>query len=91
MSNLLIRDKLEENKSNCSNKSIEIKRFPPASEKWDEAYKRKTPDNTWKPPRSEIVLIQEDHLHDPWRVLVICMLLNRTAGGQVYSIIHLII
>ncbi|RZB70512.1 Methyl-CpG-binding domain protein 4-like protein isoform A [Glycine soja] len=82
-----VEDKLEENKSNCSNKSIEIKRFPPASEKWDEAYKRKTPDNTWKPPRSEIVLIQEDHLHDPWRVLVICMLLNRTAGGQTKKVV----
>ncbi|TKY69030.1 Methyl-CpG-binding domain protein 4 protein [Spatholobus suberectus] len=82
-----VEDKLEENKSSCSEKSIEIKRNLSASEKWDEAYKRKTPDNTWKPPRSEIGLIQEDHVHDPWRVLVICMLLNRTTGGQTKKVV----
>jgi len=85
-----VEDKPEEIKSSCSEKSIKIKRNLSASEKWDEAYKRKTPDNSWKPPRSAIVLIQEDHAHDPWRVLVICMLLNRTSGGQV-SIIRVII
>ena len=85
-----VEDKWEENKSSCSEKSIEIKKNLSASEKWDEAYKRKTPDNAWKPPRSATVLIQEDHAHDPWRVLVICMLLNRTSGRQV-SIICIII
>ncbi|XP_027933152.1 uncharacterized protein LOC114188725 isoform X1 [Vigna unguiculata] len=64
-----------------------LKKNLSASEKWDEAYKRKTPDNTWKPPRSETVLIQEDHAHDPWRVLVICMLLNRTSGRQTKEIV----
>ena len=56
-----------------------------ASQKRSEAYQRKTPDKTWKPPRSELGLLQEDHAHDPWRVLVICMLLNCTTGKQVWS------
>ncbi|CAK9183672.1 unnamed protein product [Ilex paraguariensis] len=54
-------------------------------QKQDEAYQRKTADNTWKPPRSPYNLLQEDHFHDPWRVIVICMLLNRTTGLQVRS------
>ncbi|KAL0420675.1 UNVERIFIED_CONTAM: Methyl-CpG-binding domain protein 4-like protein [Sesamum latifolium] len=53
-----------------------------AAQKRDEAYERKTPDNTWKPPRSPFNLLQEDHAFDPWRVLVICMLLNQTTGLQ---------
>uniref|UniRef100_A0A7N0VCB8 Uncharacterized protein n=1 Tax=Kalanchoe fedtschenkoi TaxID=63787 RepID=A0A7N0VCB8_KALFE len=53
-----------------------------AAEKRSEAYRRKTPDNPWKPPRSPFNLLQEDHVHDPWRVLVICMLLNCTTGLQ---------
>lgn len=56
-----------------------------AAQKWDEAYQRKDFDNTWKPPRSPFSLLQEDHAHDPWRVLLICMLLNRTSGLQVKS------
>jgi len=54
-----------------------------AKEKLSEAYRRKAPDNTWVPPRSPHNLLQEDHAHDPWRVLVICMLLNMTTGPQV--------
>ncbi|PON85984.1 DNA-3-methyladenine glycosylase I [Trema orientale] len=57
-----------------------------ASQKLDEAYERKSCDNTWKPPRSQLGLLQEDHLHDPWRVLLICMLLNRTTGLQQHYI-----
>ncbi|KAG6397694.1 hypothetical protein SASPL_143864 [Salvia splendens] len=53
-----------------------------AAQKRDEAYERKTPDNTWSPPRSPYHLMQEDHVFDPWRVLVICMLLNLTTGVQ---------
>jgi hypothetical protein len=54
-----------------------------------EAYIRKTPDNNWVPPRStpplvEKRLLQEYHFRDPWRVIVICMLLNRTKGEQVH-------
>ncbi|CAA3021354.1 methyl- -binding domain 4 isoform X1 [Olea europaea subsp. europaea] len=58
-----------------------------ADEKWDEAYKRRTPDNMWKPPRSPYNLLQEDHVFDPWRVLVICMLLNVTTGRQTGKVI----
>ncbi|KAG2251886.1 hypothetical protein Bca52824_082022 [Brassica carinata] len=61
------------------------------SQKTDEAYLRKPPDNTWVRPRSPFRfsgfysnLLQEDHWHDPWQVLVICMLLNKTCGAQVY-------
>ncbi|KAJ0048640.1 hypothetical protein Pint_16763 [Pistacia integerrima] len=56
-------------------------------QKFDEAYERKSLDNAWKPPRSEHGLLQEDHYHDPWRVLVICMLLNRTSGTQARRVI----
>ncbi|XP_052196779.1 methyl-CpG-binding domain protein 4-like protein isoform X2 [Diospyros lotus] len=58
-----------------------------AHQRLDEAYKRRTPDNTWKPPRSDFNLLQEDHAYDPWRVLVICMLLNRTTGLQARKVI----
>lgn len=54
-----------------------------AAQKRDEAYLRKTPDIIWSPPRSPFNLLQEDHAFDPWRVLVICMLLNQTTGLQV--------
>ncbi|CAN7077003.1 unnamed protein product [Brassica oleracea var. botrytis] len=57
------------------------------SQKTDEAYLRKTPDNTWVPPPSPCNLLQEDHWHDPWRVLVICMLLNKTSGAQTRGVI----
>ncbi|KAG7576467.1 DNA glycosylase [Arabidopsis thaliana x Arabidopsis arenosa] len=57
------------------------------SQKTDEAYLRKTHDNTWVPPRSPCNLLQEDHWHDPWRVLVICMLLNKTSGAQTRGVI----
>lgn len=53
------------------------------AQKRGEAYLRKTPDNIWSPPRSPFNLLQEDHAFDPWRVLVICMLLNQTTGLQV--------
>ncbi|GAB4831594.1 hypothetical protein Ancab_005606 [Ancistrocladus abbreviatus] len=52
-------------------------------EKKADAYRRKTSDNMWRPPRSPFNLLQEDHVDDPWRVLVICMLLNMTTGSQV--------
>ncbi|XP_028776453.1 methyl-CpG-binding domain protein 4-like protein [Neltuma alba] len=72
-------------------KSVVEKRSKPkslrADEKKKDAYKRKAPDNTWKPPRYEPPLIQENHAHDPWRVLAICMLLNCTTGKQVKGII----
>lgn len=60
-----------------------------AAQKRDEAYERKRPDNTWNPPRSPIVLLQHEHVHDPWRVIIICMLLNRTTGLQVHHLIDM--
>ncbi|KAH9612166.1 hypothetical protein KSS87_001015 [Heliosperma pusillum] len=57
-------------------------------EKFADAYRRKAPDNTWKPPISPYNLLQEDHVHDPWRVLVICMLLNITTGPQVRRVLE---
>lgn len=59
-----------------------------ASQKRDEAYLRRTEDNTWVPPRSHFNLLQENHAHDPWRVLVICMLLNCTTGVQVRRVVE---
>ncbi|PSS31765.1 Methyl-CpG-binding domain protein 4-like protein [Actinidia chinensis var. chinensis] len=64
-----------------------VKSVLSAAQKKDESYKRRGPDNTWKPPRSPFTLLQEDHAHDPWKVLVICMLLNRTTGMQAGRVI----
>ncbi|KAG5620408.1 hypothetical protein H5410_005626 [Solanum commersonii] len=58
-----------------------------AFQKRDEAYLRRSEDNTWVPPRSHFNLLQENHAHDPWRVLVICMLLNCTTGVQVKRVV----
>ncbi|KAK2646825.1 hypothetical protein Ddye_022020 [Dipteronia dyeriana] len=60
-----------------------------AAQKRDIAYLRKTPDNAWIPPPSglEVPLLQENQVHDPWRVLVICMLLNITSGKQARRVI----
>ncbi|KAM5550288.1 methyl-CpG-binding domain protein 4 [Rosa sericea] len=68
-------------------KSPKIRATLTASQRKDEAYRRRTPDNTWIPPRSEFGLLQENHYHDPWRVLVICMLLNRTTGTQLKGVL----
>ncbi|KAL6013705.1 hypothetical protein ACLOJK_004203 [Asimina triloba] len=55
-----------------------------ASQKRNEAYRRQSAgERTWEPPRSVHSLLQEDHAHDPWRVIAICMLLNCTTGHQV--------
>ncbi|VFQ92733.1 unnamed protein product [Cuscuta campestris] len=58
-----------------------------AAQKRSEAYLRRMPDNKWKPPTSLSKLLQEDHVYDPWRVLVICILLNRTTGKQVSQVL----
>jgi len=39
------------------------------------------------PPRSPFHLIQEDLTGDPWRVLVACVLLNRTDGPKVKGVV----
>lgn len=67
--------------------SVVVKTVLTRAQKLDEAYQRRSPDNKWKPPRSYHNLLQEDHAHDPWRVLVICLLLNRTTGLQAGRVI----
>eukprot|EP01025_Chloroclados_australasicus_P021305 TRINITY_DN2237_c0_g1_i5.p1 TRINITY_DN2237_c0_g1~~TRINITY_DN2237_c0_g1_i5.p1 ORF type:complete len:262 (-),score=31.43 TRINITY_DN2237_c0_g1_i5:659-1363(-) len=42
---------------------------------------------TWVPPPSSYGLIQEILYKDPWKVLVVCMLLNRTSWTQVSGVI----
>ncbi|XP_043698091.1 methyl-CpG-binding domain protein 4-like protein isoform X3 [Telopea speciosissima] len=76
----------EEGESYCKRRSTNAPSLSVA-QKLDEAYQRVTPDNQWKPPRSHFPLLQEDHVHDPWKVLVICMLLNRTSGAQASKVI----
>ncbi|KAK1311315.1 hypothetical protein QJS10_CPA08g00747 [Acorus calamus] len=59
-----------------------------AKEKLSEAYLKQSAGNQWVPPRSPHKLFQEDHAFDPWRVLVICIFLNRTSGTQVGRILQ---
>ncbi|KAI5068092.1 hypothetical protein GOP47_0016437 [Adiantum capillus-veneris] len=42
---------------------------------------------TWVPPISVHALIQEELYKEPWKVLVACMLLNKTSGKQMRKII----
>ncbi|XP_062146338.1 uncharacterized protein LOC133854253 isoform X2 [Alnus glutinosa] len=77
---------LLEGKNWCKT-DVRVETVLSTSEKLHTAYRRKSPDNMWKPPRSSYGLLQEDHAHDPWRVLVICMLLNRTTGLQAKRVI----
>ena len=37
----------------------------------------------WTPPASPHSLIEEQVYNDPWKLLLVCMLLNKTAGRQV--------
>ncbi|CAI5500533.1 unnamed protein product [Closterium sp. Naga37s-1] len=41
----------------------------------------------WVPPVSPFGLIQERLYRDPWKLLVACMLLNKTAGRQLHKVI----
>ncbi|KAK1372220.1 methyl-CpG-binding domain protein 4-like protein [Heracleum sosnowskyi] len=65
-----------------NNKNNKKKPKLSAAQQLDEAYRRTCPENTWKPPVSPFKLLQEDHTHDPWRVLAICKLLNVTSGAK---------
>ncbi|XP_072972206.1 uncharacterized protein [Typha angustifolia] len=58
-----------------------------AAEKMSDAYRRVAADSTWEPPPSCHKLLQERHSFDPWRVLIICMLLNITSGKQVGKVL----
>ena len=40
----------------------------------------------WEPPVSPFGLIEEQVYHDPWRLLVACMLLNKTSGRAVRTL-----
>ncbi|KAH9287451.1 hypothetical protein KI387_031568, partial [Taxus chinensis] len=51
------------------------------------AYRRKCNANYWIPPESIYGLLQEGYYQDPWKVLVICMFLNRTTGDQARQVI----
>ncbi|KAL2633825.1 hypothetical protein R1flu_005304 [Riccia fluitans] len=44
-------------------------------------------DENWEPPPSPFGLIQESLYKDPWKVLLSCMLLNKTAGRQMHKVI----
>ncbi|KAI3866824.1 hypothetical protein MKW98_002809 [Papaver atlanticum] len=85
--------KTPEKESTTKTKKKRIRKTPAFSrpltvaERNCEAYRRKTPDNTWKPPVSPHKLLQEDHYEDPWRVIIICMLLNVTSGKQVKKVL----
>jgi len=41
--------------------------------------------STWEPPVSPFGLIEEELYHDPWKLLLACMLLNKTSGKQVLA------
>jgi len=41
----------------------------------------------WVPPVSPYGLIQEKLYKDPWKLLVACMLLNKTSGQQVWALV----
>ncbi|KAG6472978.1 methyl-CpG-binding domain protein 4-like protein isoform X2 [Zingiber officinale] len=71
------------------NPNIEAKKVPhfSAAQKKSEAYRRVADNNTWDPPASCYHLLQERHSFDPWRVLLICMLLNVTTGRQVARVL----
>lgn len=42
---------------------------------------------TWEAPVSPYGLLEEELFTDPWKLLVACMLLNKTTGGQVRKVI----
>ncbi|MCO5550044.1 hypothetical protein L7F22_003521 [Adiantum nelumboides] len=48
---------------------------------------RNIANKAWVPPVSVHALIQEELYKDPWKVLVACMLLNKTSGKQMRQII----
>ncbi|XP_006661017.1 uncharacterized protein LOC121055370 [Oryza brachyantha] len=66
---------------------IKKERKPPPlltrAEKRSDKYRRLPLDQLVPPPRSPHKLLQEKYASDPWKVVVICMLLNLTQGKQV--------
>ncbi|KAF9661338.1 hypothetical protein SADUNF_Sadunf19G0057700 [Salix dunnii] len=72
-----------EKKEEAQKKKRKVSPRLTAAQMRDVAYLRRRPNNRWIPPKSPHELLQEGHYHDPWSVLVICMLLNCTSGDQV--------
>ncbi|TKW02811.1 hypothetical protein SEVIR_7G037400v4 [Setaria viridis] len=54
-----------------------------AAEKRSDKYRRLPLNQLVPPPRSPYNLLQERYAHDPWKVIIICMLLNLSKGDQV--------
>ncbi|XP_039139177.1 uncharacterized protein LOC120276485 isoform X2 [Dioscorea cayenensis subsp. rotundata] len=69
-----------------NNKKSKVSPQLTAAEKKSDAYKRVDANNTWVPPRSPYNLLQENHYFDPWRVLIICMLLNKTSESMAWKV-----
>ena len=44
--------------------------------------------HTWDPPASPFSLIEEVLYNDPWRLLLACMLLNKTSGRAVSTLLR---
>ncbi|TVU06794.1 hypothetical protein EJB05_46828 [Eragrostis curvula] len=60
-----------------------------AAEKRLDMYRRLPPDQLVAPQRqTPYNLIQESYAPDPWKVMVICMLLNRTKGKTIKQIVE---
>lgn len=74
-----------------------LQRSPPsaAPEKLSPSRKNQKPTNTginaraslWHPPPSPFGLLEEELYSDPWKLLVSCMLLNKTTASQVRNVI----
>lgn len=58
-----------------------VKLVPVAGE--DSSYNRNMRIALWEPPVSPYFLIEEALYNDPWKLLVACMLLNKTTGRAV--------
>ncbi|KAM0846068.1 hypothetical protein ACQ4PT_055921 [Festuca glaucescens] len=79
-------------KKNSEKMGTKKQRQPPPlltrAEKCSDIYRRVPLDQLVPPPRSPHNLLQEKYASDPWKVIVICMLLNLTQGKQVKNIIE---
>jgi methyl-CpG-binding domain protein 4 len=51
----------------------------------NDTYMRKSQDNAWLPLRSVHALLQEEYCDNPWKFLIMYMLLNWNAENQVCS------
>jgi hypothetical protein len=76
-------------KKNPEEMKTKKQRKPPplltSAEKFSNKYMRVPLDQLVPPPLSPHNLLQEKYASDPWKVIVICMLLNLTQGKQVSS------